>query len=478
MAQRSGFQFDHSYLQLPTCFYTRQKPTKAVAPKQVLFNAALAKQLGLDFSHLNIQQTAALFAGNVLLHDAAYYAQAYAGHQYAHFTMLGDGRALVWGEHITPSGNRVDLQFKGSGRTAYSRGGDGKATLAPMLREYIISEAMHHLGIATTRSLAVVTTGEQIMREEMLPGAILTRVASSHLRIGTFEFASMQQDSHVLEALLDYSIARHYPHLKNSKHEALDFLQAVMQRQIDLIVEWMRVGFIHGVMNTDNMTLSGEAIDYGPCAFMDNYDPTTVFSSIDKQGRYAYQNQAPIAQWNLARLAEALLPLIAQDTKEAVALAESVIHTFPHAYQTKWLTMMCAKLGLRHESGGQAKLVSDLLQWMQDHHADYTNTFTDLGQAHQPQADIYQNETFMAWYQRWQVCKPDFTLMQSNNPIVIARNHQVEEVLQRALHANDYQPLHDLLAVLKAPYNRDDSNQAYRQPPKPSQRVYQTFCGT
>jgi uncharacterized protein YdiU (UPF0061 family) len=475
-----GFQFASSYLELPTCFYSQLKPVPVQSPAVVIVNDALAQELGLDFSTLNDSAKAALFSGNELLDGGDYYAQAYAGHQFGHFTLLGDGRALMWGEHITPDQQRVDIQFKGSGQTPYSRRGDGRAALEPMLREYILSEAIHYLGIPTTRSLAVVTTGETVLRDEPLPGAILTRVASSHVRVGTFEFAATQAGDGCIQALLDYTLARHYPELVGQENPALALLQAVSQRQVDLVVHWMRVGFIHGVMNTDNTVLSGETIDYGPCAFMDEYDPQTVFSSIDRRGRYAYQNQPGILQWNLARLAETLLPLIAPDSKQAIKIAEEVIQAFADQYEKQGLAMMRNKLGLLSEGSGDSLLIKDLLAWMQQHNADYTNTFRDLSQDVLPAHALYDKTDFQDWYARWQarLSEPAAAKkrMRQVNPAVIPRNHQVQYALTAAT-AGDLAPLQALLAVLRDPYN-DDVDPVYQALPTPSERVYQTFCGT
>jgi uncharacterized protein YdiU (UPF0061 family) len=344
---------------------------------------------------------------------------------------------------------------------------------------------MQALGVPTTRSLAVVTTGEDVLRETMLPGAILTRVASSHIRVGTFEFAAAQGDKTMVETLLDYTINRHDPDLDGADNKACACLERVMERQADLIVHWMRVGFIHGVMNTDNMTISGETIDYGPCAFMDAYDPNTVFSSIDQMGRYAYANQPVIAQWNIARLAEALLPLIDADMDKAVDKAEKAVNRFPALYKTKWLAMMRAKLGLFGTQDGDEKLISDLLGWMQHNHADWTNTFRDLSMREKPAGQPYDTKPFTAWYERWQArlgqntkpLKSSLCLMKNTNPAIIPRNHKVEEALEAAT-AGNLQPFHDLLAALKEPYKDSAALTPYQSPPSPSQRVYQTFCGT
>ena len=481
-----GFNFDTTYIAaLPPPFFTKLKPQPAANPAIVMVNEALAASIGLDFSDLSEKERADLFSGNQLPENSTFFAQAYAGHQFGHFTLLGDGRAHLWGEHVTPAGKRFDIQFKGAGRTPYSRNGDGKAALGPMLREYIISEALYHLGIPTTRSLAVVTTGEPVMREEVLPGAILTRVASSHIRVGTFEFAATRQDKDSLQALLDYTINRHYPEFKDSKNKALSLLAAVMERQVDLIVHWMRVGFIHGVMNTDNMTLSGETIDYGPCAFMDRYDPGTVFSSIDRRGRYAYANQPRIAQWNLARLADTLLPLIDEDIDKAVSLAEETLGQFPDLYQQKFLATMCAKLGLFEVKAGDAQLISDLLDWMYKNNADYTNSFRDLMKLEQPDNGPYKDRVFGDWWQSWQerlrANGPSSAsasyLMKSSNPAVIPRNHKVEQALEAA-HTGDLAPFKELLAVLQNPYSDEDHLKPYQAPPEPGEQVYQTFCGT
>lgn len=483
--QAACFHFQNSYTDLPDVFYTRLAPDPVTNPSLVMINQDLARSMGLDLSSLSEQEQAALFAGNHSPEDAEPLAQAYAGHQFGHFTMLGDGRAHVLGEHITPDGRRMDIQFKGSGRTPYSRRGDGRAALGPMLREYIISEAMHALGIPTTRSLAVVESGEDVLRETNLKGAILTRVAASHIRVGTFEYAAARDEPSLVGALLDYTIRRHAPDLEDADNKALAFLQHVMALQADLITHWMRVGFIHGVMNTDNMALCGETIDYGPCAFMDAYDPHTVFSSIDRMGRYAYANQPVIAQWNIARLAETLLPLIDEDFKKSVALAEEAVDGFSALYQEKWLSMMRAKLGLFGAKKEDETLISDLLDWMQESHADYTNTFLDLGSGTKPAGAHYETKRFAAWYQRWQErlrqntkpVKSSHCLMHSLNPAVIPRNHKVEEALEAASEG-DMKPFLTLLAAVQNPYQNHERIKRYQSPPTPSERVYQTFCGT
>ena len=354
---KTGWHFDNSYARLPKSFYTSQNPTTVRSPKLIIFNNTLAKSLGLNIQALQSEEGTAVFAGNQIPEGASPLAQAYAGHQFGHFTMLGDGRALLIGEQISPQDERFDIQLKGSGRTSYSRGGDGRAALGPMLREYIISEAMYALGIPTTRSLAVVTTGESVMRETELAGAVLTRVAASHLRVGTFEYAAKWGTVEELQSLADYTISRHYPEIKDDENRYLSLLQEVIKRQASLIAKWQLVGFIHGVMNTDNVTISGETIDYGPCAFMDAYDPATVFSSIDRQGRYAYGNQPNIGGWNLARFAETLLPLLHADEEQAVQMAQDAITEYIDLYQSNWLTGMRSKLGIFNEETEDKSLI-------------------------------------------------------------------------------------------------------------------------
>lgn len=473
-----NWRFDNSYSRLPEAFYARLGPTPVTKPQLVIFNRALADELALGSGDAAEADLAALFAGNSVPDQAAPLAQAYAGHQFGHFTMLGDGRAIVLGEHVTPDGHRVDIQLKGSGPTPFSRRGDGRAALGPMLREYVISEAMYALGIPTSRSLAVVTTGEQVHREQFLAGAVLTRVAASHLRVGTFEYASARRDPDGLAALVNYAIGRHYPAVKGSDTPALSLLEAVMDRQADLIVNWMRVGFIHGVMNTDNMTISGETIDYGPCAFMDTYDLATTFSSIDQGRRYAFGNQPGIARWNLTRLAEALLPLIHPDQDKAVALAEEKLEAFGALYVVRWTAMMRRKLGLSGEDAGDAALIKDLLSWMERRRADYTNTFRLLT-ADRESGEIDADEAFLNWRERWRARRGDAdatrAVMAAENPVYIARNHLVEAALDAA-GKGDLGPLHALLNVLAQPYTERASLAAYTEP-NPEDN-YRTFCGT
>ena len=480
-----GWYFDNSYTRLPEIMLSRLDPIPVETPELIILNNSLSKDLGLDFSTLTDENIALMFAGNLLPQGSEPIAQAYAGHQFGYFTMLGDGRAIVIGEHLTPNNKRVDIQFKGSGRTPYARGADGRAALGPMLREYIISEAMHALGISSTRSLAVVTTGENVMRETPLPGAILTRVAASHIRVGTFQYVAMRGDVETLKVLIHYAIDRHYPKLKNTNNPALTLLKAVMEKQIELITDWMRVGFIHGVMNTDNMTISGETIDYGPCAFMDTYNPETVFSSIDHHGRYAYINQPPIAHWNLARFAETLLPLIHEKQDKAIEIVGETINNFSEVYKKNWFAMMRKKLGLFREENEDKNLITTLLSWMHQNKADYTNTFCALIKKDAQKDKLFQNNSFLNWYQKWQTRlklnkKPmelSLNLMRTTNPIVIPRNHKVEEALDAASIKDDLGPLFKLLQVLEKPYEDRSEIIAY-QSPSTSNEQYQTFCGT
>jgi uncharacterized protein YdiU (UPF0061 family) len=479
------FQLESTYAELPQVLFSKLSPTPVRQPEVVIFNEKLADDIGLNLTGMSKEVRTDLFAGNFVPEGTEPFAQAYAGHQFGNFTMLGDGRAIVLGEHQTPSGQRLDLQLKGSGRTPYSRGGDGRAALGPMLREYIISEAMHALGIPTTRSLAVVTTGEKVYRETELPGAILTRIAGSHIRVGTFEFTSLQEDKKVTQALLDYLIDRHFPEIKEKENQPFALLEAVIYQQAELITHWMRVGFIHGVMNTDNMALSGETIDYGPCAFMDTFAPDTVFSSIDHKGRYAYANQPYIAQWNLARLAESLLPLMDGEKEEIIAMAEDLLNSFEQVYKNKWLSMMGSKLGLSRVDNEDEKLITDLLEWMHQNSTDFTNTFRDLSKEKLPEEELYKSKNFTNWRARWQDriekeeldWEASFALMKSVNPAVIPRNHKVEEALQ-AGEEGVITPFHNLISALDMPYEDGDHLLPYQAPPQPGEKVLQTFCGT
>ena len=478
-----GWHFDNTYSKLSKTFREEIKPTPVHDPNLVILNKELAEDLNLDFSKINNKDLAKLFSGNVLPSNTSTIAQAYAGHQFGHFTMLGDGRAVLLGEHLVNNTKRFDIQFKGSGRTSFSRSGDGRAVLGPMLREYIISEAIHALKIPTTRSLAVVSTGEKVVREKLLPGAILTRVASSHIRVGTFQYIAARQNINDLITLVDYTIQRHYPEIQSSKNKALDLLNLVMKKQCQLVVDWIRVGFIHGVMNTDNMTLSGETIDYGPCAFMDHYNPKTVFSSIDKFGRYSFSNQPPITKWNLARFAECLIPLIDKNEDTAIKIATEIIDNFQNIYEIKWLNMMRDKLGLFGEDKNDIKLINNLLNWMKTNQADYTNTFCYLMNISSIKNEVYKDKNFIDWFKNWQKRilinggskENSLELMKKNNPIVIPRNHKVEEALEAA-NNNELKPMNNLLSILKKPYAKQSNIDDFQVPS--NNQNYQTFCGT
>ena len=479
-----NWNFDNSYSRLPDSFKETIDPVKVKKPELVLFNKDLAKNIDLDFSNIKNEELSALFSGNLLPKNSNSIAQAYAGHQFGHFTMLGDGRAVLIGEHLSKNKKRYDIQFKGSGKTAFSRNGDGRAALGPMLREYIISESMHHLNIPTTRSLAVVKTGESVMRDTELIGAILTRVASSHIRVGTFQYIAARKNEDELKMLLEHVIKRHYPNIDGANNKSIELLKIVLEKQIDLVVHWMRVGFIHGVMNTDNMSISGETIDYGPCAFMDVYDPKTVFSSIDRTGRYAYCNQPVITKWNLARFAECLIPLIDKDQNNAIKIATEIINSFEKKYEEKWLNMMRDKLGLFGDEKNDQSLILDLLTWMHEVKADYTNTFCYLMGEKIEMKKYYEDKKFLNWIERWKNRQklnnnsPEkyLQLMRNVNPKVIPRNHKVEEVLDSA-NQNDFQPLKKLIEILSKPYLQNQKIIEYQLPSNQKEK-YQTFCGT
>ncbi len=483
-APTAGWRWEHSYAQLPAALFTAVEPSPVRAPRLVRLNRALAVELGLDPAALDTAAGAAIFAGNAIPAGARPLAQAYAGHQYGHFVILGDGRAILLGEQRTPAGALRDIQLKGAGPTPYSRRGDGRAALGPMLREYLISEAMHALGIPTTRSLAVATTGEEVWREAGgLPGAVLTRVAASHLRVGTFQFAAAQRDPDVLRALIDYTLRRHFPDVLSAAApdtRAVALLDAVLDRQARLLAQWMSVGFVHGVMNTDNMALSGETIDYGPCAFLDAYDPTTAFSSIDRHGRYAYGNQPAIALWNLSRFAETLLPLIAPDETAAIARAREVLETFPARYETHRFAQFRRKLGLFGERPEDETLIDDLLTGLERTRADFTQSFAQLNPDVAP-----ADESAAAWHRRWcarladqpQTSAEAAALRVAANPVAIPRNHLVEAALAAAV-AGDLGPFDALLAVLEKPFDRATVPATYRQAPAADAAPYVTYCGT
>ena len=484
MKTNISWNFDNSYSRLSDVFRENINPVAVKNPDLVILNENLANELNLDFSEMDKGELSALLTGNILPNGSNAIAQAYAGHQVGHFTMLGDGRAILIGEHLTSENKRYDIQFKGSGKTSFSRNGDGRAALGPMLREYIISEAMNSLNIPTTRSLAVVKTGEEVLREKVLQGAILTRIASSHIRVGTFQYISARQNINELKTILNYTIDRHHPEIKDSKNPALELLIKVIDKQCDLIVNWMRVGFIHGVMNTDNMTISGETIDYGPCAFMDIYDPETVFSSIDQLGRYAYCNQPSIAKWNLARFAECLIPLIDKNIDKAIEIATDKVNSFQTKYEQKWLNMMKNKLGLFSSDKMDNLLILNLLTWMHQNKVDYTNTFCHLMDIKIKEENIYNDVDFKNWKKRLKerqqknnTCySKSLELMKQNNPLIIPRNHRVEEVLKSAENG-DLKPFIKFLNVLIEPYNEHNDVSNY-QSLSGYKENYQTFCGT
>ncbi|MBA3039177.1 MAG: YdiU family protein [Alphaproteobacteria bacterium] len=486
------FAFDNSYQRLPERFYRPASPAAARAPRLIRFNETLAEELNLDFAGASDEQLAAIFSGNSLPEGAAAIAMAYAGHQFGNFVpQLGDGRAILMGEVVDRDGKRRDIQLKGAGVTPFSRNGDGRAALGPVLREYLISEAMQALGIPTTRALAAVLTGEAVHRETKLPGAVLTRVASSHIRIGTFQFFAARGDDEAIRTLADHVISRHYPELEGVEQPYLALVNAVAARQADLVARWLSVGFIHGVMNTDNMAVSGETIDFGPCAFLDEYDPRKVFSSIDQRGRYAYANQPGIAQWNLARFAETLLPLLTSSEEESVAAANAALADFGRLFQARWQELFRAKLGIAGEAEGDLDLVNSLLKLMQDGEADFTRTFRALGKVVGGADDPVLESEFADpigvgdWLRRWRLRREGDprtmgerqAAMEAVNPAVIPRNHRVEEAIQAGL-AGDFTVFERLHAALQNPYAEIPEFAAYKEKPAVEERVERTFCGT
>ena len=482
------FPFQNTYSALPANFFARVAPTPVAAPRLIKLNRALAVHLGLDPDVLESPEGAEILAGKRLPEGADPIAMAYAGHQFGHFVpQLGDGRAILLGEVIDKDGVRRDIQLKGSGPTPFSRRGDGRAALGPVLREYIVSEAMFALGIPTTRSLAAVTSGERVQRETMLPGAVLTRVASSHIRVGTFQFFAARGETEGVRALADHVIARHYPDISLAERPYHALLERVVARQADLVARWLLVGFIHGVMNTDNTSVSGETIDYGPCAFMDEYNPGQVFSSIDEMGRYAYANQPQIALWNLTRLAECLLPLFSDDKDKAIEQAQFILGEFAEKFTTAYQSGLRSKIGLFTARDGDEALVQDLLDAMAKNQADFTLTFRRLADADDDsvRAQFTDPTAFDEWATRWRQRLADEpqsaaerqAAMRAVNPAFIPRNHRVEAVIQAAVN-NDYAPFEELLTVLSKPYEDQPEFAAYADPPLPEQRVLQTFCGT
>jgi uncharacterized protein YdiU (UPF0061 family) len=486
--------FENTYARLPERFFARIDPTPVGSPRLIRLNRPLALHLGLDPDWLASEEGIGMLAGKRVPDAAEPIATAYAGHQFGGFVpQLGDGRAILLGEVIDRDGVRRDIQLKGSGPTPFSRRGDGRAALGPVLREYVVSEAMAAMGIPTTRALAAVITGEKVIREEILPGAVLTRVAASHIRVGTFEFFASRGDVDGARLLADHVVARHYPDAGRAERPYRALLDAVIRAQAELIAQWMLVGFIHGVMNTDNMSIAGETIDYGPCAFMDHYDPGAVFSAIDRNGRYAYANQPAIAQWNLTRLAECLLPLLAEETEPAVGEAQEALANFASTFQKAYQAGLRRKIGLRTEDEGDALLARDLLEAMAANHADFTLTFRRLSEAAaDPAADESIRRLFAdpsaydSWAERWRqrlVQKPmdgpsRRAAMQSVNPAFIPRNHLIEAVIRAGVDNSDFRPLEELLTVLSKPFENQPCFEKYAQPPQEHERVRQTFCGT
>jgi uncharacterized protein YdiU (UPF0061 family) len=479
---KTSWNLVNTYAGLPDFFYSKLNLSKVRSPQLVALNENLAQDLGLNTDELKSREGVEILSGNALPQGSIPIALAYAGHQFGYFTMLGDGRAMLLGEQVTPGGI-YDIQLKGSGITPYSRGGDGRAALGPMLREYIVSEAMHNLRIPTTRSLAVVTTGEYVIRDKILKGAVLTRTASSHIRVGTFEYAAYFGTRENVRQLADYTIERHFRDLAREADKYLHFLKEVVKRQASLIAKWQLTGFVHGVMNTDNMAISGETIDYGPCAFMDAYNPDIVYSSIDTYGRYAYKNQPKIGLWNLSRFAETLLPLINENRDKAVQLAQDAVNEFNPLYHKNLMSGMRSKLGIFNEEAADEELIGELLNIMQKNNEDYTNIFLKLTFGDPIAAEAGE---FKEWHKKWQArlqrqaqTKEEvFELMKNSNPAVIPRNHRVEEALIAADEEGDYSVMNNLINVLSKPFAHTPDQKEYEDLPPPSFCNYKTFCGT
>ena len=484
--------FDNSYQNLPQDFFERINPVPVKDPQLIIFNNDLGRSLGID-QKINKKELANIFSGNEILKGSSPIALAYAGHQFGNFVnQLGDGRAVLLGEVSTPNQERFDMQLKGSGQTRFSRQGDGRSPLGPVIREYVVSEAMNALGIPSTRSLAAVTTGEKVFREVILPGGILTRIAKSHIRVGTFEYFATQKNTENLKTLADYTIKRHFLSLKDVANPYLSLLEIVSERQIELISKWMGVGFIHGVMNTDNTSIVGETIDYGPCAFMDEYNPSTVFSSIDAQGRYAFGNQPLIAQWNMACFANSLLGLIDKDTEKATSKAQKVINNFPNKMSEAVMSVMCKKIGLDSTKTNSQEALTKLLRIMLDNKSDYTLTFRYLSEIIKGKRDSSFKQQFLEhnqisnWLKEWKelikdqgLAKKEIVLsMESSNPVFIPRNHLVERAIEAAVENNDFSEMKTLLTILSKPYEEQSKYGEYMKPPKPLEVVHQTFCGT
>ncbi len=476
-----NWNFDNSYIKLPSNLYSKQLPEKCINPKKIYFNSNLASELGLD--SLSDSEVLEYFSGNKLPSGSNPISQAYAGHQFGHFTMLGDGRAVLLGEHTNPKNIKYDIQLKGSGITPYSRRGDGKATLSSVLREYLISESMYNLGIPTTRSLAVIQTGAKIYRNQLEDAGILTRVSSSHIRFGTFEFIRNYCTKDDLNIFVKYVINRHYPQIQKSKNSAIELFDLVMNYQINLIVDWMRVGFIHGVMNTDNMSICGETIDYGPCAFMNTYNPDTVFSSIDRNGRYSFGNQPNIAHWNLAVFANTLIPIISNNENKAIERIKERLDKFSSLFYNKWYDMMFKKIGIAKPIEKDKVFIDTLLELMNKYKADYTNTFAALTLNKSTEDKLFSSIKFKNWHEQWKE-RINFSdknikirqLMKNQNPLVIPRNHLVESALQKSL-VGDFNQLNEILDLLSNPYELE-TNYSFQTTPKRFDENYKTYCGT
>ncbi len=475
------WNLQNSYLNLPNCFYERIEPTSVQNPKSIYFNKNLAEELDLEFLSHDLSLATNYFSGNKLPENSEPIAQAYAGHQFGHFAMLGDGRAILLGEQKDLNNKLYDIQLKGSGKTSFSRGGDGRATLSSMLREYIISESMHCLNIPTTRSLAVIDTGEKVYRESTSSGGILTRIASSHIRVGTFEYGKHFCSQGDFKNFIDYVINRHHPEISDNESPYLELLRLIMNKQIDLIVDWVRVGFIHGVMNTDNMSVAGETIDYGPCAFINRYDPNTVFSSIDRHGRYAFGNQHKIGYWNLTVFAGTLLPFIDTNKDKAIELAQNILNQFPIEYSNKWYEMMYKKLGIIEPIEEDKMLVRNLLTLMESYKADYTNTFAALTLDEIYKDSLFSSNEFSTWKKQWEERikndKSSYKIMGMNNPMYIPRNHLVESSLENAISGNN-KDIDELLSLMSDTYNYSAKNYGFQATPEGFDESYQTFCGT
>ncbi len=476
-----GWNLEATYQTLPKALFEPCEPVPVKQPTLLLFNRAIAEHLGLDAKQLESQD--AIFAGNALPPGSQPIAQAYGGHQFGQFNILGDGRAILLGEQVTPTGERFDIQLKGSGRTLYSRRGDGRSAMGPMLREFILSEAMHALGVPTTRSLAVAATGEAVHRETLQPGAVLTRVAASHIRVGTFQFAAAMSNYEALKALTAYTIQRHYPEVNQAENPPLELLNQVIAKQAELIAQWMSLGFIHGVMNTDNMSICGETIDYGPCAFLNAYNPGMVYSSIDHQGRYAYGNQPNIGHWNLVRFAETLLPLLHEEKERAIELAQYALDYYAERFNAAYKRRLLAKIGIEQEQEGDFYLVQQLLNLMQASDADFTHTFRALSEERAVPLQLEAAPEYQEWRTVWESRlgsqkAESLEAMRRVNPWIIPRNRWVEEAIEAVVEKGDFEPLGHLMGALERPFEGSEATREFLTKPYEEDESYQTFCGT